>query len=121
MFRHSNANTRRSKRIRVFPANTARLLQLLLRPNLDERLLRHVAFVGGVLDAFEHVGGQSQRNAVRAGFEVGERDALRLRQIKVIGRVVRFPERTFFRLSLEGWQHFKCFVWHTISFPEGSW
>ena len=49
------------------------------QPNLNQRLLRHIAFVGGVLDAFEHVGGQSQRNAVCAGFEVGERDTLRLR------------------------------------------
>ena len=53
-------------------------------------LIRHVAFVGSVLDALEHVGGQSQRNAVCAGFEAGKRDALRLRQIKVIRRVVRF-------------------------------
>ena len=102
-------------------AQLSSLLQLLLQPNFTQRLIRHVAFVGGVLDALEHVGGQSQRDAVCAGFEVGERDTLRLRQIEVIGRAVRFPERAFFRLCLESWQRFKCFLWHTISFPEGSW
>ena len=55
-----------------------------------------------------------------AGYPIWQLDALRLRQIEVIGRVVRFPERAFFLLSLEGWQRFKCFVWHTIFFPEGS-
>ena len=36
-----------------------------------------------------------------------------LRQIKVIGRVVRFPECAFFRLCLEGWECFKCFTRHS--------
>lgn len=75
-------------------------------------------FVGGVLDPFEHARWQTQRNAVRAWLEIGQRDALYLRQIKVIGRIVRFPERAFFRLRIEDRQRFKCFSWHAVYFAK---
>jgi hypothetical protein len=61
------------------PATRSSLFQPLLQPNLDQQILRFVAFVGGVLYTFEHVGEQPRRDAVRAGFEVGKRNVLRLR------------------------------------------
>ena len=73
-------------------------VQLLLQPDLDQRLIRHVPRVCGVFDGVQQVLGQPQRNRFGRGFQVRQRDLFGFRPVKVLGGVVRFPERALLRL-----------------------
>ena len=81
------------------------LLDLLLQPNLDERLIRHVTGVGCHFDRIEQVLRQTQRDRLGRGFQVRQHDALSLRPVQIFRRVAAlgFPEGALFRLVLELW------------------
>jgi len=83
------------------PAAVLALLgvEFLRQPDLDQRLIRHVALVGGDLDAIEQALRQAQRNGGRGQLQVREPRPLRLAPIDVVGRIVGLPKLPFLRLA----------------------
>lgn len=72
-------------------------MQLLLQPYVDQRLIWHIARVGGCLDRIQQMLWQTQRNGFGGGLQIGQHGTLCLLPVKVGSRVVFFPEG-FFRL-----------------------
>ena len=79
-----------SRRGALRPASIG--VHLLLEPDLDQRLIGHVALVGGDLDAIEQVLRQPQRDRRGRQLEIGKARALRLAPIDIVGGVVGLPK-----------------------------
>jgi hypothetical protein len=86
------------------------LAHLLRQPHLDERLIRHVALVGGDLDLVEQALRQPQRDRRRRQLQVGEADPPRLAQIEIVRGIVRLSELAFLGFALELRDRFKLFL-----------
>src|SRR5712692_3274842 len=78
-------------------------IHLLGEPHLDQRLIGHVPLVGGDLDALEQILRQAQRDGRGRQLQIGETDAPRLAPVKVLRRIVTFPEFAFVRFAPKLW------------------
>jgi hypothetical protein len=74
-------------------------VEFLRQPDLDQRLIPHVALVGGDLDAIEQALRQAQRNGGGGQLQVAEPRPLRLAPIDLVGRIVGLPKLPFLRLA----------------------
>ena len=95
-------------------------VQLFLQPDLDERLVGHVQRIGRHLDRIQQMLGQAQGNRLGRGFEVGQRNLLRLGPVQMLGGFVRLPVGTLLGLVGERWNGFSRLV-HKWLAPFGAW
>ena len=65
--------------------------RLFLQPDFDQGLIWHIAGIGRRLDGIQQVLGQSLRNCLRRGFEIGQGDAPGPGPVQSICRVVGLP------------------------------
>ena len=74
----------------------SRLPNLLAEPHLDQRLVRHVAFMGGDLDLLQKAHREPERDRGRARLKVGQPNALGLAPVEIGSRVLAFPIGSLF-------------------------
>ncbi len=97
------------------PPLTAALLQFFLQPDLDQRLIRHVARVRSGLDAVEKMDRQPQGNRLCRWLQIGKGRAHGLGLVKVLRRIVRLPKSAFHSFGSERRHRLKRLV-HKLPF-----
>src|SRR5580704_3177399 len=92
------------------------LPHLLAEPHLDQRLIGHVAFVGGDFDLLQQADGKTQRNRGRARLQVWKAHSLGAAPVEVRRRILALPDGALTSLAPEPP---RCFtrLRHKWSFP----
>jgi hypothetical protein len=91
-----------------FPCSSGSFRPGFLRqPRLDQRLIRHVALVGGDFNPLQHRQRQAQRYGGCRWLQVVQAYGLRLTPVQISGTVTGFPELTLSRLAAEFRDEFK--------------